>query len=434
MVSSSPSPGPSTRSRCSSPSSPTPRRRGTAPATPPPARRRRPPRRARSRRTRGRGTLVVSEWALQCAGHAALVVSLPASSFFAGCLAGGFLLATVADSCLGRKRTLVASLASMSVAGVLTAFFPRNDWAYAALRFAAGFARLVVGTCTLVLSTELVGKTWCVVVSAAAFFCYAVGFLSLPALAFALREASWRSMYLWISVPCLCYAVVLYFVAQESPRCLLVRGRTQEAVDTLLKIASLNRYEHHRHDKLVYYVCTEEAGGGMFATVRMMSKRPWAIRRLAAIMAAAFGVGKVYFGMPLGNIYLSATYNALAEVPSAVLSWLLIARANRRGSVVVLAMAAGACSLACVAIPKEGARIGAELVFFLSTCTAYDVILVYAIELLPTRWCPEGWWRPCSKRSIWSFGVFGLAIGCSGLFAACLPETRGKAMSDTMED
>jgi len=31
------------------------------------------------------------------------------------------------------------------------------------------------------------------------------------------------------------------------------------------------------------------------------------------------------------------------------------------------------------------------------------------------------------QRSFWSFGVFGIAIGCSCLFVACLPETRGKS-------
>jgi OCT family organic cation transporter-like MFS transporter 3 len=37
-------------------------------------------------------------------------------------------------------------------------------------------------------------------------------------------------------------------------------------------------------------------------------------------------------------------------------------------------------------------------------------------------------------KSFLSFGVFGLLIGCFGMFAACLPETRGKAMSDTMDE
>jgi len=30
--------------------------------------------------------------------------------------------------------------------------------------------------------------------------------------------------------------------------------------------------------------------------------------------------------------------------------------------------------------------------------------------------------------------VFGLVIGCCGLFAICLPETRGRALCDTMEE
>ncbi|OEL24102.1 hypothetical protein BAE44_0014878 [Dichanthelium oligosanthes] len=38
------------------------------------------------------------------------------------------------------------------------------------------------------------------------------------------------------------------------------------------------------------------------------------------------------------------------------------------------------------------------------------------------------------ERSFWSYGVFGLACGCSGIFAAFLPETRGRNMADTIEE
>ncbi|KAL6878437.1 hypothetical protein ACP4OV_012607 [Aristida adscensionis] len=405
-------------------------------------------------------TSVVSEWALNCAGPA--LVSLPASSFFAGCLAGGFLLTTLADSLLGGKRMLVVSLVSMSIAGVLTASAP-NVWVYSALRFLAGIARSMIGTCTLVLSTELVGKRWRDMVSVAAFFCFTVGFLSLPAMAYALREASWRSMYVWTSVPCLCYAIVLSFLALESPRWLLVRGRKKDAVETLRQIASLNG-SSSATDFSMLDACTLDedtapSGGDVFSTLQTMCERRWALRRLAAIMVAGFGVGMVYFGMPLGvgnlgsNLYPSVTYNALAELPSAMLSWLLIARFNRRSAVVALSVAAAACSLACVAIPPgaAAARMAAELLSFFATCTAYDVILIYSIELFPTavRNSAVGLVRQAMvlggvaapvlialgrESSFWSFGVFGLAIGCSGLFAAFLPETKGRTMSDTMEE
>ncbi|CAL4991558.1 unnamed protein product [Urochloa decumbens] len=372
---------------------------------------------------------VVSEWALGCASGPALV-SLPASSFFAGCLAGGFLLATLADTLLGRKKMLVASLASMSVAGALTALAP-NVWAYAALRFVSGFSS----------KKMLVGKSRRGTVSVASFLCFALGFLSLPAIAYALRDdASWRDMYLWTNLPCLCYSVLVGFLVQESPRWLLVRGRKQDAVEALRQL----NYGRSR---------TTAAGG---FSMRAMWERPWAMRRLAAIMAASFGVGMVYYGMPLNvgslddDLYLSVAYNALAEVPSAVLAWVLIGRADRRGSVVALTAAAGACSLACAAIPP--ARMGAEVVSFFTSCMALDVMLVYATELFPTsvRNSAVGLVRQAlvmggasapvlialgrERGSFWSLGVFGVAIGCSGLFVTYLPETRGKSMSDTMDE
>ncbi|KAF3320641.1 organic cation/carnitine transporter 2-like protein [Carex littledalei] len=47
---------------------------------------------------------VVSEWDLQCSAPA--LVPLPASAFFMGCLIGGLLVSTLADSIFGRKRWL----------------------------------------------------------------------------------------------------------------------------------------------------------------------------------------------------------------------------------------------------------------------------------------------------------------------------------------
>ncbi|KAE8808120.1 Solute carrier family 22 member 3 [Hordeum vulgare] len=405
-------------------------------------------------------TSVISEWSLKCAGPA--LVSLPASSFFAGCLAGGFLLTTLADSLLGRRKMLLVSIVSMSVAGVLTAFSP-NVWVYAALRFMSGFGRSMVGTCTLVLSTELVGKRWRDTVCVAGFFCFTLGFLSLPALAYTFREESWRNMYLWTSVPSLCYSILFYFLVQESPRWLLVRGRKQDAIETLQQIASLNGNSITSSFSMLH-ACTmnndtagESSGDSVFATLHSMWERPWALRRLAAIMTASFGVGMVYYGMPLNvgnlgsNLYLSVTYNALAELPSSILSWLLMGRINRRSSVIGLTGAAGVWSLACVIIPQGGARMAAELLSFFATCTAFNVIMMYSIELFPTsvRNSAVGLVRQAlvlggvaapvlvalgRERSFLSFGVFGLVVGCFGMFAACLPETRGKGMSDTMDE
>ncbi|KAK8952770.1 Organic cation/carnitine transporter 2 [Platanthera guangdongensis] len=177
-----------------------------------------------------RHTSTISSWSLECASPALL--ALPSSSFFAGCLAGGILLATLADSRLGRKNTLVLSSLAMSLSAALTAASP-SLLAYAALRFVCGFSRATVGTSALVLSTELVSRRWRDRVSIIGFFCFTMGFLSLPAIAYASRAASWRTLYLWTAVPSLAYTVVIYFVIKESPRWLLVRGRKSEAIETI---------------------------------------------------------------------------------------------------------------------------------------------------------------------------------------------------------
>lgn len=163
----------------------------------------------------GRHVSVVSEWSLQCATP--FVRGLPASAFFIGCLAGGLLLATLADTTLGRRKMLLLSSLSMSASALFTAF-TNSVWAYAALRFICGFGRATIGTCALVLSTELVGRKWRGTVGMVGFFGFSLGFLSLPAMAFANRGLSWRNLYLLTSVPSIFYCLLIYFFVHESPR------------------------------------------------------------------------------------------------------------------------------------------------------------------------------------------------------------------------
>ncbi|XP_072956645.1 organic cation/carnitine transporter 2-like [Typha angustifolia] len=399
-------------------------------------------------------TSVVSEWGLECSGAA--LVSLPASAFFAGCLVGGFLLATLADSTLGRKNVLLLSCLTMSLAGALTILSP-NVWVYSALRFVCGFGRAMIGTSALVLSTEIVGKRWRDKVSIFGFFCFTLGFLSLPAIAYVNRTSSWRSLYLWTSVPSFCYTILLYFLVHESPRWLLVRGRRQEAIDTIKNIASSNG--NHIHSSFsTLHVGDETWNTNVFSAIKMLYVTRWTFRRLAAIMTVSFGVGMIYYGMPLNvgnlgsNLYLSVTFNALAEFPSSLVTFFLVDRLNRRSSLLVFTALSGICSVTCVyPLKAEGLRMGVEVVSFFSACTAFNVVLIYSIELFPT--CIRnsaismvrqavvlgGVLAPLlvaegRKRSFLSFGVFGLVIGCCGLFAICLPETRGRSMCDTMEE
>ncbi|KAF6136628.1 hypothetical protein GIB67_016084 [Kingdonia uniflora] len=408
-------------------------------------------------------TSIVSEWNLECVGT--IVAGLPTSSFFMGCLVGGLVLATLADSSLGRKNMLVLSCLIMSLATILTVFSP-NIWVYSALRFIAGFGRASIGTCALVLATEVVGKKWRGEVGIIGFFCFTLGFLSLPAIAYISRASSWKTLYIWTSAPALFYSVLIHFMIHESPRWLFVQGRKEEAIKTLRSISnrstssSTNLSFIHLSD---FSIEQETWNVDMYSAMKVLWEKRWAFQRLSAVMIVGTGIGVVYYGMPLNldslsfNLYLSVTLNALSELPASLIAFFLIGRLNRRSSMLVFTTLSGLCCviIACLSITRVGFRgleIGVELVSFFSACTAFNVLLIYSLELFPT--CVRnsalsmvrqaivlgGVLSPMlvaagrRNKGVLSYGVFGLMIGCCGLFVACLPETKGGTFCDTMDE
>lgn len=195
----------------------------------------------------------------------------------------------------------------------------------------------------------------------------------------------------------------------------------------------------------------------MFAAMKMLVNRGWSCRRLAAVMVVGFGVGMVYYGMPLGlgnlsiNLYLSVILNAMSEFPAALVTFFLIGKLNRKGGVLGLSLLSGFCSVGCVLVTWKGTQIVLELVSFFTACAAFDIVMIYTLELFPTtvRNSAVSMVRQAMvlggavspilvaagrSNGLLSFGVFGVAIAACGLFVVCLPETRGRVPCDTMEE
>jgi len=111
-------------------------------------------------------------------------------------MAGSGFLGPLADTSLGRKRTLLLSCFIISVSGFLTALSP-NIWIYSSLRLISGFGRAGIGICSLVLSTEAAGTKWRGQIGLYGFIFFTVGFVSLPDIAH-LTRSSWRMPYVSI--------------------------------------------------------------------------------------------------------------------------------------------------------------------------------------------------------------------------------------------
>ncbi|KAK8490576.1 hypothetical protein V6N11_055800 [Hibiscus sabdariffa] len=361
-------------------------------------------------------TSIISEWGHQCS--TSFITGLPASSFFMGCLVGGLVLATLADSTLGRKNMLLFSCLTMSLSSIFTVFSP-NIWIYSALRFMNGFGRATVGTCALVLSTELVGKRWRGQVGVIGFFCFTLGFLSLPVMAYVNRSSSWRTLYLWISVPTILYCILVHFLIPESPRWLFVKGRKEEAVTTLKGLAQTASALTMSFSNVLIEQESLDDNVDIYSSIRILLNKRWAAHRLTAVMVTGFGIGKI----------------------------------NRKDSILGFTILSGVCSVLCVVMGRvwPSLQIAMELISFFSACTAFNMTLIYTLELFPT--CVRnsalsmvrqalvfgGVFSPLlvaagRKNNLISFGVFGMAIGICGLPLIGLPETKGGVICDTMDE
>ncbi|XP_021299522.1 organic cation/carnitine transporter 2-like [Herrania umbratica] len=398
---------------------------------------------------------IVSEWSLECASS--IITGLPSSSFFMGCLLGGFAFSTLGDSWLGRKKLLFFSCLAMSISASAT-ILSANIWIYSLLRFVCGFFRSSIMTTALVLLMEMVGKRWRGQVGIIAFFFFTLGLLSLPAIAYTNRGSSWRILYFWTSIPAIAYCTIVYFFVCESPRWLFLQRREVEAMAVLKKFGPVNVDGFNSY--LADIPLQEELTNKLdkYASMKDLFRRRWALRRLLAAMALGFGVGMVYYGMLLGvgnlgiNTYLSLTLNGLLDIPAYFLTFLLIGRCKRTTSMLTFSIASGVCSIICGALSEHGGiQIGLELVAFFSSCTAFNVVLIYVTELFPTsvRNSATSMVRQAlifgavfsplltsagRKNEFLCYGVYGFVILCCGLFVAYLPETRGMVLFDTLDE
>ncbi|KAF8025209.1 LOW QUALITY PROTEIN: hypothetical protein BT93_F2142 [Corymbia citriodora subsp. variegata] len=354
---------------------------------------------------------IVSEWALDCANY--FIKGLPTSCFYFGCLVGGFVFATLADSSLGRKNLLVLSCLIMSSAALATSFYP-GVWVYSALRFASGFGRASIGTCAVVLSTEMVAKNLRGLLGMIGLFMNTLGLLPLPAIAYLLRDASWRYLYVATSVPALIYTLVTFFLGvpkmashvrprQGSPGDADKIRATVEARPTQtapIEVAPQARNNETR----------------LYSSIKYILERQWASTWLLKVMALGFGTGMMDYGMLLvvGNLD----------------------RWKRRDSVLSFAMLSGLLSIIC-AVGGSGSllELGFELTSFFCTCVAYKVLLIYTIELFPTRVRNSA---TSMMRQAVILGVLLdptlIAAGRDVRYLTFLPETRGVTLWDTLDE
>ncbi|KAG6383134.1 hypothetical protein SASPL_157119 [Salvia splendens] len=414
----------------------------------------------------GNTSSTIAEWGLVCDRR--FLAALPTSVYFLGSLIGSAVFGRLADGCLGRKRAVLASCLLTAATIFLTSFSP-NIWVYSLLRFANGFSRAGIGICCLVLSTETIGRKWRGQVGQFGFFFFAAGFLSIPLIAYPTRNC-WRTLYRIISILPLLYSIFILmpFVA-ESPRWLLVRGRSEEALDVLRRYAGMNGRELPPNLCLLKPTSTNETmtsrkGENNASPIERLWNTRWAVRRVTMVMLTGFGIGFVYYGVQLNvenlnfNLYFTVAINAMMEIPAVFIGSVLLAFTNRRMLFSTSAFLTGISCILCMFFSRTGDKrkrgslpqLMIEATGFMAASTAFDVLYIYCVELFPTNvrnFCVSMLRQSLmlgasispllvvfgrSSPSL-SFLVFGVLSITSGFLSLWLPETRNSPLYETLE-
>nr|VDD62699.1 unnamed protein product [Brassica oleracea] len=404
-----------------------------------------------------KGKSVISEFDLECSSS--FLRSFPTSAFYMGSIVGGVFMAMILDGFLGRKQLLFYTTLAMSLTGI-SIFFSTSIWTYAFLKFAIGVARSQTGTYAFNLIGERVSTKWRPRATMVPFTLFVLGFMSLSGIAFLVRHASWRFIYLCTSVPAAIHSILIYFFALESPRWLHVQGNNKEAIEVLKRISPGKRgYLETASSRLRSKETIEQSPSG---SIMDLFIRRWAFRRIVVVMIIMFGLGMMYDGVPLAvrdikfllEILLSETINAMVELPTFVITPILLEKLNRRSSVLVNCLVGGALKVFCFVLATLG-RTNMAFVFelgsFFCARIGFNLTAVYLIEMFPT--CVRNFATTMLRQALViggaccpiiasvgrnvpsiSFAVFGFVVSGLGIFALLLPETKGASLCDTMDE
>ncbi|XP_010694556.2 organic cation/carnitine transporter 1 [Beta vulgaris subsp. vulgaris] len=402
----------------------------------------------------GQKSTILSEWGLIC--HHKFLAALPASCFFLGSLIGSAIYGHLADSVLGRKKTLILACILTSITALLTSIAP-NIWAYATFRFLNGLTRSGIGICCLVLATEIVGREKRGQVGQYGFFFFSSGFLSLPLISF-YTKSSWRSLHRILSLQVFLYCIIILPFVVESPRWLLIKGRKTEAHSILTKLATRNGKKIPDHVELTDPSLSNEQNKQM-----RLWQCKWARIRMWKAMIGGFGVGFVYYGVQLNvenlnfSKYLSVVINALLEIPSVFIGGYLLGFMKRRLLLSLSCFIAGSSCFLCVAFTRgkggtlwNWIQLGIEGIGFMAASVAFDIMFIYCVELFPTN--VRNFAVSLMRQALvlggavapllvaagrlsptFSFLVIGTSSILSGLMSFWLPETKNAPLFETLE-
>ncbi|XP_037088471.1 organic cation transporter protein-like [Pollicipes pollicipes] len=356
---------------------------------------------------------IIMEWDLVC--ERKWLQMLTQATYMIGIMFGVMFWGIAADR-YGRRPTLFACIVLTSFLANLIAAAGSVEQ-FLVLRFLTAFCGIGAYTSSFVMSMELVGDRWRVLLGIAFFLPMSFSFIALSGIAYFIRD--WRMLQLAVSLPSVLY--VVYFLGGEAGA-----GRRAEA-------------------------CLDLITNGRMLAVTGCLFFGWFVNSL------------VFYGILLNtgdfgeDIYLNACLGGVVEIPAYALCTYATYRLGRRRPISCTMVGAGLACLLTLACEKGAYQydwpiVSLAMISRFCITASFGSIYIYSAELFPTAVRNTGL-ASCSFAA--RFGgilaplllllrdevhpafpvvVFGLAAMVAGLTILLLPETADRPLPECIAD
>ncbi|XP_055600544.1 carcinine transporter-like isoform X1 [Uranotaenia lowii] len=296
---------------------------------------------------------------------------------------------------VGRRTSYFSCLATLLLGSFITAASTDfGMWAFS--RVIVGLTIPAVYQIPFIIALELVGPNYRSFVTVMTCTFYTFGLMMLAGVTYLVRD--WIHLTLYTSVPFLFYFLYL-FVMPESPRWLLMKGRLEEALQILEKMAIVNgkqlpsSFRNKLQERVLAEknrtVKREEVSIGAFDLCRTPNMRlKTFLITLNWFVNETVYLGLSYYGPSMGeNQYLSFFLSSLVEIPSYIVCWIIMDRYGRRWPMCMLMIMGGISCVATVLLPEDA--VSETLVLYLVSksmlSASFLIIYPFAGELYPTQ-------------------------------------------------
>ncbi|PAA78950.1 hypothetical protein BOX15_Mlig008926g2 [Macrostomum lignano] len=391
---------------------------------------------------------MVKDFQLVCARDIYPTILMSVYFFGDAC---GMLFATLGDR-IGRRTILLVCGCVDIVTTVLPVFTPTVEWQIGA-RFLKGLASPVYYQ-GLLLVEELTAAKHRAMLGNLYWLLWCIGYSLCSLIAYLGQE--WRIIQL-ISLAFSSSYILVYFLVPESPRWLLLKGRTKEAGRVFEKMARWNgiRWRTNKFDKIVI----EETPTGR--TLELFTY-PIMRRKTLIIVFVMLVYSLAYYGLTIDttfiidDVYINTAVSGVLEIPAYLLAWQVSERIGRRTPTVAMSIVAGVAIIAVPFIPQEqqylfAIKVAMALIGKCLLTAAYSAMDIYGAENFPTSLRNNGVFLSAVVAGFLSVispvinylstvaewlpaVVFGGLTIVSVLSVLWLPETKDMPLPDTVED